>query len=221
MTAAQREYLPTRASLLERLKNWEDGQSWQDFYDTYWRLIHGVARQSGLTETEAEEVVQETVIAVAHHIRKFEYDQARGSFKGWLLTQTRWQIAAQHRKRQKPQHLNQDDPGKTRLIEQVPDPAEPRVSEDLWDDQWKLNALAVATERVREKVEPRTFQAYYLSESRNWPISRVAKSLGMSRAQVYVSRHRVQSRLKKETQRLAKRESLPPPEALGLQPARA
>ena len=45
--------IPTRQSLLERLKDWKDQTSWQDFFNTYWKLIYGVARQAGLTEPEA------------------------------------------------------------------------------------------------------------------------------------------------------------------------
>ena len=52
------EFIPTRATLIDRLKNWQDQASWQDFFDTYWKLIYGVARKSSLTETEAQEVVQ-------------------------------------------------------------------------------------------------------------------------------------------------------------------
>jgi len=31
--------IPTRSSLLGRLKDWEDQESWRDFFETYWRLI--------------------------------------------------------------------------------------------------------------------------------------------------------------------------------------
>src|ERR1700704_35998 len=74
------ELLPTRYSLLSRLQNWEDQESWRVFFDTYWRLIYSVALKSGLTQTEAEEVVQETVICVAKDIQKFKRDPQRGSF---------------------------------------------------------------------------------------------------------------------------------------------
>src|SRR3954470_21309373 len=89
----------TRRSLVDRLQNWEDRKHWQEFFDTYWKLIFSAARKSGLTETEAQEVVQETVITVAKKIGQLEYDPARGSFKGWLLHITRWRIADQFRKR--------------------------------------------------------------------------------------------------------------------------
>jgi len=51
------------------------------FFDTYWRLIYCVATRSGLTETEAQDVVQETVICVAKDIQKFKRDRAAGRSK--------------------------------------------------------------------------------------------------------------------------------------------
>ena len=49
---------PTRWTLIGRLKNWDDQESWREFFDTYWRLIYATAIRSGLTPVEAEEVVQ-------------------------------------------------------------------------------------------------------------------------------------------------------------------
>src|SRR5436190_12342935 len=52
--------IATRRSLVERLADWGDQRRWQEFFDTYWKLIHSAARKSGLTDAEAQEVVQET-----------------------------------------------------------------------------------------------------------------------------------------------------------------
>src|SRR5262245_3171643 len=79
------DLLPTRWSLLSRLKNWDDQESWQEFFDTYWRLIYSVAVKAGLSDVEAQDVVQETVITVAKKLEQFKTDPAHGSFKGWLL----------------------------------------------------------------------------------------------------------------------------------------
>ncbi len=59
------EFLPTRRSLLNRLKDWGDQESWQEFFELYSRLIHSVALKAGLTKAEAQEVLQETVITVS------------------------------------------------------------------------------------------------------------------------------------------------------------
>src|SRR5439155_297687 len=89
MIKTPEEIIPTRRSLLTRLKQWDDHESWKDFFDTYWKLVYGVAVKSGLNENEAQEVVQETVIAVAKKMHDFKYDPAVGSFKSWPATQVR------------------------------------------------------------------------------------------------------------------------------------
>ncbi len=64
------EFIPTRASLLGRLKNWDDQRSWQEFYDTYRHLIYSVASKAGLSDPEAEDVVQETFLSVFSRPRR-------------------------------------------------------------------------------------------------------------------------------------------------------
>src|SRR5206468_6934674 len=81
MPAHRDDSIATRASLLGRLKNWEDQASWQEFTETYSRLILGVAIQAGLTEAEAKDVEQETLLRVAQTIHEFESNPARGSLK--------------------------------------------------------------------------------------------------------------------------------------------
>src|SRR5258706_368599 len=91
--------IATRWSLLSRLKDWGDRDSWQEFFDSYWQLVYDVAIKSGLTDAESQDVVQEVLLAVARKIPEIKRDPAVGSFKGWLLNVTRWRIADQFRKR--------------------------------------------------------------------------------------------------------------------------
>ena len=42
MTQTDETWLPTRQTLLSRLKNWDDQSSWREFFNLYWRLIYGV-----------------------------------------------------------------------------------------------------------------------------------------------------------------------------------
>ncbi len=45
--------LTTRQTVLSRLRNLEDQESWRTFFDRYWELLYNVARRSGLGEPEA------------------------------------------------------------------------------------------------------------------------------------------------------------------------
>jgi len=39
----ENKFIPTRRSLLSRLKSWDNEDSWREFFNTYWRLLYGVA----------------------------------------------------------------------------------------------------------------------------------------------------------------------------------
>ena len=84
---------------LSRLRSWRDEESWQEFFDTYGRLIYRMAMKAGLSDAEAQDVVQETIILVARKMPGFKYDPAIGSFKSWLRLLTRRRIEKQLKKR--------------------------------------------------------------------------------------------------------------------------
>ena len=72
------EFLPTRNSLLSRLKNWDDQEGWRDFFDTYWKFLYCIAVKAGLSDSDARDVVQETVVAVAKGLREGRFKAAEG-----------------------------------------------------------------------------------------------------------------------------------------------
>src|SRR5437667_6517364 len=121
---AEDELIPTRASLLGRLKDWKDEASWKVFFETYWKLIYNAAIKAGLTDAEAQDVVQETVISVSKSMPTFDYDCEKGSFKSWLLLLTRWRIIDQFRKRQRgiQDRRKAHTSTRTATVERVPDP---------------------------------------------------------------------------------------------------
>src|SRR3954467_10863692 len=92
-------FLETRRSLITRLKNWDDQESWREFFQTYWKLIYSVALKSGLTDFEAEDVVQETVLSIAKTMPIYRYDREKCRFKTWLMRMTRMRVIDQFRKR--------------------------------------------------------------------------------------------------------------------------
>ena len=198
------ELIPTRHSLLDRLKDWSDHESWKVFFDTYWRLIYRTAIKAGLTDAEAQDVVQETVISVLKSMPEFETRSRKGSFKSWLLRLTGWRITDQLRKRQR--HINRTQPEpltstKTAVIERVPDPAGQEL-EALWDKEWEMNILEAAVDGLKKKVEARQFQIFDLHVLQEWPVSRVAQALKINRAAIYLTKHRLNKLLKKEIARL-------------------
>src|SRR5690349_18061955 len=99
MESKLEEFIPTRESLLSRIKDWNDQDSWREFFKLYRGLIYGTALKAGLTEQEAQDVVQETIVSIAKTIKGFDYDPQRCTFKTWLRHLTRKRIADCFRKR--------------------------------------------------------------------------------------------------------------------------
>ncbi len=193
----------TRESLVGRLVNLDDRVRWQEFFNTYWRLIYSVARKSGLTDAEAQDVVQETVITVAKNISK--YEREAGSFKGWLLHITRWRIADQFRKRApaERQRPKRDDSRRgTATIDRVPDGFD---LDAAWEEEWQRNVLAAALERVKRKIDAKHYQIFDCLIVKQWPASKVAAELRVGIAQVYLIKHRVSALVKREVAAVEKR----------------
>jgi RNA polymerase sigma-70 factor (ECF subfamily) len=215
--------LATRWSLLARLKDWHDDQSWRQFFDTYWKLIYSVAIQAGLSDAEAQDVVQDTLLSVAKKIGEFKCDPKAGSFKVWLLKLTRWRILNQLKKRMpnraeptsgpagavtgvRAARHSDDDSTRTATIERVP-AAGGLDLDAIWDAEWARNLTETASERVRQKVSSRQFQMFELNVVQGWPVRQVARLLSASAGQVYLAKHRVSRLLKKEIQKLERAKS--------------
>ena len=198
------DLIPTRGSLLGRLKDWEDTESWRVFFDTYWKLIYNFALHRGLTHDEAQEVVQETVVAVAKSIGGFEYNPQKCSFKTWLLTVTRSKIANQQARRARHAHVISsptDESKGTALLDRIPDQSGAEW-ERAWEDEWQKNLMDAAIQRVKRRVSIEQYQMFDLFVLKQWPARDVAKALGVTIAHVYVAKHRISKLIRKEVEAL-------------------
>ena len=201
--------LPTHWTLIHRPRDWDDQESWRESFEIYSRLIYGAALKAGLTETEAQEVVQETVITVAKGLTQFEADAAHGSSKGWLLHTTRWKIADQFRKRAgaPPNRPPQGDRGsdswerQTSTEDRIPDP-NGLVLESVWDAEWEETLKAAALERVKGKVDPLGYQIFDLCVLRGNAAGMVAAKLGVKSWKAYFAQRRVGRLLQMEVRKL-------------------
>jgi RNA polymerase sigma-70 factor (ECF subfamily) len=143
------------------------------------------------------------MVSVAKNLPGFKYDPALGTFKGWLLTQARWRIVDQKRKRGPidPHRNDADDPNRTALIERVAD----EKSLDLnavWDADYEKTLYAAAMERVKRHLDPQKFQIFDLYVTREWPPEKVAQTFNIKVDQVYLVKNRVTEMLREEIRRL-------------------
>ena len=205
-TSEHDELIPTRRSLLLRLRNWDDQASWQVFFDTYWKLIYGVARKAGLTDAEAQDVVQETIISVARKIPDFSYDPALGSFKGWLMYLTRWRITDHFRRKQYERdglRYPREQPMDNRQLEQ--EVLGQFDLESVWNEEWTKHVLEAAIAKVRQRSNPRQFQMFYMHICGSVPARQVAERLGVKLAEIYFAKYKIGAEVRREISRMEER----------------
>jgi RNA polymerase sigma-70 factor (ECF subfamily) len=174
------ELAPTRATLLERLRDLQDHASWQQFFDTYWKLIR--------------------------NMETFEYRPESCSFKGYLMHITRRRIIDRLRKHGKRPLFVPLTPG-TDTSEpgmQLVDEAGEKAFTQVWNEEWEKNVMDAALERVKKAVKPDHYQIFYLYGVKKMPLKKVCELLNISAAKVYVVQHRVARMVKREVQTLAK-----------------
>jgi RNA polymerase sigma-70 factor (ECF subfamily) len=195
------DFIPTRKTLLERLRNVDDSESWRAFYETYWGLIYSTAMKAGLKGFEAEEVVQETLIGVAKSMPTFRYNGAHGSFKSWLLKLTVWRISDQFRRRRTRGNARfalDMDPGD---ITEIPDLASTGLERE-WEAEWERNLLDAAMRHVKLKANHKEYQIFDLAVLQEWPVLKISASLKVNPASIYRAKHRVAQLLKAEVEQL-------------------
>jgi RNA polymerase sigma factor (sigma-70 family) len=189
----------TRPSLLVRLRNLQDQQSWEEFYAIYQPLIFRMARNQGLQDADAAELTQEVFVAVASAIERWDPDPELGSFRGWLFRISRnlminWLT---YRRRHPCCDGNSDI---HRLLNEQPDPRQEESA--VFDQEYRRQAFTWAAEEIRGEFAEATWQAFWLTAVENRPIANVAEKLGISSGAVYIARSRVMARLRKKIETL-------------------
>ena len=182
----------TRASLLVRLRDPQDGAAWAEFVDLYAPLVYGYCRKQGLQDADAADRCQDVLCAIAGAVGRLEYDPKRGSFRNWLFTVVRRKLSNWRRaRRSRPDDGDRTAPD--RLLEGCPAPG---GADADWEAEWERRLFAWACEQVRRDVTHTTWQAFWRTAMDGQPSKRVAADLGLTRTAVYLARRRVVARLK-------------------------
>jgi RNA polymerase sigma factor (sigma-70 family) len=203
---ADDETLRTRWTLVERIKDPGDIESWNAFYERYKGLVLGVAIKAGLRADEAEDVLQATMASVSKNIGSFEADPAHGSFSAWLLKLARWRILDQFKKRLPSAPSNEEPSDATARTPTVDRLADPKAADlarvcDAERERWLMEK---ALEELPGQVRAEDYQIFHLLTVQQKPVAEVARMVGKGRAQLYLIKHRVTSVLKRIIKALEK-----------------
>lgn len=193
MLPEEKSIIQTRWSLVQRLKDRDDHESWLDFFETYSRLIFSFGLKTGLNESEAQDCLQETMIEVSKRIQEFHAERAAGSFKAWILRLCRWKIGDQFKKRRRDQRLFNrsvcidDESDSDHLLGLISTESE---FEALWNKEWSAHQCRILLDKLKARIHPKHYQIYCLLMENQRTPAEIAKSMNINIGQVYVVKHR-------------------------------
>ena len=184
----------TRASLLIKLRDNSDVEAWEDFTQIYTPVIYRAARKLGLQTADADNVVQEVLLAVSKSIHQWLDRDNQAGFRGWLFRIARNKtIDLLTRKATRP--FAKHDYGSSFEWNEVAQQESAAATHFEFEYQWELFTQAAA--EVRESAAPSTWQAFWLTAIEGRSISDTAETLGVREGMVYLSRCRIMDRIRK------------------------
>ena len=182
----------TRASLLLRLQNKEDRESWRQFVSVYRPLVYRLARQRGLQDADAQDLAQRVLMSVATAIGDWQPDRSRAKFRTWLMKVASNAITDRFRR------IRPDEgTGRTSVLHRLGNETLARDdSEEELAREYERQVFRWAAQQVREDVERSTWDAFWLTVVEEVSPADAAKSLRISIGSVYTSRSRMMKRIK-------------------------
>jgi RNA polymerase sigma factor (sigma-70 family) len=197
MTPMLRSGRTTDPRLLERVRDWSDGEAWARFVGHYQPHLRSVCRTYDLVGDRAEDCCQQVWIKLASAMRRFHYDPGRG-FRGWLHVYFHCRVRDVLRAaRNGPPEVPMTEDVALGLFGSGPPGDEPQDSEI---HAMLLRAREVQ-DAVRARVTPANWEVFRVVGIEGRPIAETAASLGREYATVYRAYRRVSQMIADERRR--------------------
>lgn len=185
----------TSVSLLDRLRENADGESWDRLVRLYTPLIRGWLRRYFVREQDVEDIVQDVMAVVVREMPGFLHNGRTGAFRNWLrqVLVNRVRIF-----RDKGRHrpLATGDDEFHDALQQLEDPACRLAAE--WNAEHDRHVVARALELIRGEFPEAHWQAFQLLMVEHLKPAEVAARLAMTPNAVYIAKSRIMTRLRQE-----------------------
>lgn len=178
----------TNISLLSRIRNKADEVAWREFDGRYRELMVRYCRRRGLTQVDAEDVVQSTLAGLSDSLPRFTYDPNRGRFRDYLSRCvrneiSRWsarpQMAARGLFSKEGSRLPSTDDGE---------------HDGVWEEEWVAHHYRRALATIRPQFDARSIEVFDRSIA-GANVKLLAEEFGMSEQAIYKVRKRIRDRL--------------------------
>ena len=185
----------TRNSLILRLRDRENAESWREFVGIYEPVVYRLGRRRGLQDADAAELVQRVMLAVAKAVDRWEPDPERARFRTWLFRIANNEILKQINQNRRGQ--GSGDSRVQAVLDQ--EPAADNSADEL-AIEYRRGVFRWAAQRIEQQVKPQTWHAFWRTAVDGQAVDAVARDLQMSTGAVYIARSRIMARLRQQVQ---------------------
>ncbi|MBT8042938.1 MAG: sigma-70 family RNA polymerase sigma factor [Pontiella sp.] len=194
----EKDHYQTRATLIQRVQNQHDEESWDEFVRVYRRYIYAIIRSMNISEHDTEDILQQVLINVWNHLPKMDYDKIN-RFRSWLSTVTKNCVTDFIRKRSRDanrlEKAGQDDT--LTYLKSIRLPEIDAIAER----EWEVHLTNLAMENIEPLFSGKAVDAFRLTlEGKS--VEEIAKALDLKENSVYRLKNRVKERLIQEIRHL-------------------
>lgn len=181
----------TAVSLLDRLRQ-REGPSWQEFVDLYEPWLRGQLCRHGLQAADADDAVQEILVALVKQVADFRHNGRKGAFRAWLRGVTVNRLRELRRQRKYTPLAGGSD--LALQLEQLAD--DHSQLSQRWDREHDQHVVHQLLQRIAGDFEAATWQAFRAFVLEGRTAAEVASALGISQGAVWTAKSRVLKRLR-------------------------
>ena len=187
-----KEQWKTRLTLVDRARDPDDSQAWDEFTDYYASFIRMVLMQLQAPMDDLEDLSQTILVKLWKNLSTVELGRDHARFRTWLGTVIRNTFYT---------HCSQAASRKRREANAAVADIVPPDIEGIIESEWRKHIIALVIERLNASFSGKAMDVFTMTLDGK-SVDDIASALELTKASVYVLRNRVRTRFLDEAKQL-------------------
>ena len=186
----------TKQTLLQRAKNQDDQQAWEEFVEYYRSFIVMITCKMNLAEDERQDLTQEVLLKLWQSLQNYSPEKAK--FRTWLAGVIRntvlmfYKSDGRRRKRE-------EKAGFYQFLEE----SDETELESVIETEWKSHITSLAMENIQKIFSGKAVEAFRMT-LQEIPADKICQKLDLQKDSLYTLRNRVKLRFVEEVRHLSR-----------------
>jgi RNA polymerase sigma factor (sigma-70 family) len=184
----------TSHTLLDRLVQGGDPESWQLLVDLYSPLLRTWLLRYDVSPADCDDLIQEVLLVVVRELPAFRHNRRTGAFRAWLRQIMVHRLRNAWRLRDREAHAGQRE-GMSRRLDELADDG--GAASEIWDREHDQFVIHKLFDLVEPRFERTTWLAFRRLTLDDQDARQVAAELGLSLNAVFTAKSRVLRELRR------------------------